>query len=193
MMSELSVGWCGLGGAIEPCATFTIYALLLTYMPTLIQLAAKGALVRFDPELGAHEFEERRIYMLTRVPRQIAERIDDAVSDRLIETSPKEQLDQLLVDFCAGVELMVDTQFKCLHPVGQGVWELKTADVRIFGWFDEKDCFVCSAADTTHRVKNFRLYHGYIEETAQLRLELIGPGGTFVEGNQSNDVVSNWY
>lgn len=162
-------------------------------MATLVELVDREELVRFDPELEPHQFEIRRVFMLPRVPEQIDERIADAVSDRQINTLPMEQLDQLLVDFSVGTALAVETQFKCLQPVGHGVWELKTADVRMFGWFDTKDCFVCAAADTAYRVKHFNLYQGYISEVARLRDALLAPDGQYVEGNEPDDVLSNWY
>ena len=52
-----------------------------------------------------------------------------------IEVSPQEQLGQLVDDFVAGEVLTVGWQFKALNHHGAGIWELKTADLRIFGWF----------------------------------------------------------
>lgn len=130
--------------------------------------------------------------MLPRVPGQIEGRIAGAVSDRQIQILPIEQLDQLLTDFCAGTDLLVETQFKCLYPLGCGVWELKTADVRLFGWFHEKNCFICAAADTAYQVKHHYLYNGYIEDTVRRRTDLMGEHGAYVKGTDPDDVLSNW-
>jgi hypothetical protein len=76
--------------------------------------------------------------------------------------------------------------------VQDGIWELKTADLRIFGWFNVLDHFVGAAADTTDRVKQHNLYYGYAGETARFRdgLDLDPP--KFIPGADPNAVVSNY-
>jgi hypothetical protein len=37
---------------------------------------------------------------------------------------------------------------KCLQPVEDGVWELRTHDLRFFGWFWRRGVFVTAEADT---------------------------------------------
>ncbi|WP_157009812.1 hypothetical protein [Sphingobium sp. YBL2] len=158
----------------------------------MVELEASGALVRFDADLGASVLEIRRIYLLERVPGQIEQRIEKTGSDRQIEIEPKEQLDGLLADFCEGEEVMAATQFKCLQPKENGIWELKTPDVRVFGWFYEKDCFIVSAVDAKWRILEHGLYNGYISEAVRLRAELFGENAKFVEGTEPDDVISNW-
>jgi hypothetical protein len=162
-------------------------------MSTLVELTEKGVLVRFDPDLGSGVFEQRRLYLLARVPGQIAERIEGTTSDRHLETMPYEQLDALLSEYCEGEELAFSTQFKCMRPLDRGIWTLKTPDVRIFGWFHEKDCFICSAVDAAWRVKEVPLYRGYIDEAVRFRDEIFGPGSGYVAGVEPDDVISNWY
>lgn len=161
-------------------------------MSTLVELVASGQLLRFDPELGPDTLEERQIYMLSRVPEQITSRIVGTTSDRHLEISPEEQLDALLADFCEGVELLFDEHFKCLTPHENGVWELKTPDIRIFGWFHQKDCFVVSAVDAKWRIVELNLYRPYINEAAWLRANLFGEQAPCVMGSDPDDVVSNW-
>ena len=161
-------------------------------MSTLLELEASGKIVRYDPELGPGVLEERRVYMLARVPGQIEDRLVGTTSDRHIETNPDEQLDALLADFCEGVELLADTQFKCLKPHENGVWELKTPDVRMFGWFHEKDCFIATAVDAKWRILEHKLYQPYIAEAARLRSDIFGDDVSFIQGTEPNDVLSNW-
>lgn len=64
------------------------------------------------------------------------------------ETTPLEQVDALFFDFISGVHFQEDRRF---HPISYNpdlfVWELKTLDVRIFGWFVKMDHFVCCFGD----------------------------------------------
>lgn len=130
--------------------------------------------------------------MLAHVPNQIKERISGTTSDRHIEIAPEEQLDGLLADFCEGVELMADTQFKCLIPLENGVWELKTPDVRMFGWFHQKDCFIASAVDAKWRILALNMYAPYIAEAARLRSQILGDDIGYIKGTEPGDVISNW-
>lgn len=192
---------CGsLGGSFGPGGgtdgrrrTFTKKQALLTYMSTLIDLVAKGELRQFDAELGPHILETRRLFLLPRAVDQIESRIKGSTSDRQIETKPEEQLDGLLADFCEGVEMMMTTQFRTVRPVECGTWELKAPDIRIFGWFHAKDCFIASAVDAAWHVKHYLLYSGYAREAEAERARLFGPDAPYVEGVDPDDVLSNWY
>lgn len=171
---------------------FTLCQVPLTYMSTLLEHLQTGALVRFDPELGLGVLEQRRIYMLARVPDQIAMRIVGTTSDRHLEIAPDEQLDGLLADFCEGIEIAAGTQFKCLVPQQNCIWELKTPDVRMFGWFYEKDCFIATAVDAKWRIREHKSYRGYIVEAAHFRSQLFGEDAGFIKGMEPDDVLSNW-
>lgn len=156
------------------------------------QLIAAGIIERHDPELEAHVLEKRTVYMFKKVNDQIKDRIQDAVSDRQLQTTPMEQLDAVLADFCDGTELYTSEQFKCLNPTSEGVWEIKTPDVRLFGWFHLKDVFIATAADTKHRILEHGLYKGYINEASALRAKFFGDEAQHVSGTEPDDVISNW-
>jgi hypothetical protein len=76
--------------------------------------------------------------------------------------------------------------------LGDGIWELKTADLRLFGWFLQKDCFIVSDIDDTGRIKQSNLYRGYCLQAVRRRdaLELNEP--KFIRGDNPDDVVSDW-
>lgn len=48
--------------------------------------------------------------------------------------TPAEQLITRLLQWITGKPMVYDRMFKGLIPASDGVWELKTADLRIFGW-----------------------------------------------------------
>ena len=156
------------------------------------QLIAAGVIERYDPDLEGHVLEARAIYLFKKVSAQIDDRIRDAASDRQLETAPIEQFDAILADFCDGTELYTSEQFKCLNPTSQGVWELKTPDVRIFGWFHVKDVFIATAVDTKHRILEHNLYKGYINEAFDLRVKYFGDASGYIRGTEPDDVISNW-
>ena len=110
-----------------------------------------------------------------------------------IEQPPVEQLDDLMEVFCSGSPLTYGWQFKCLTHVAEGVWELKTADVRLFGWFHKKDCFIAAVADTADRIKTHKLYEGYGRiEVINFRKALDLDDPKFIPGDNPHDVVSNF-
>ncbi|WP_223177799.1 hypothetical protein [Sphingobium sp. KCTC 72723] len=156
------------------------------------QLIASGVIERYDPELEAHVLEARTIYMFKKVRDQIADRVQHAASDRQLETSPMEQLDAVFTDFCDGTELYTSEQFKCLNPKSKGVWEIKTPDVRMFGWFYLKDVFIATSVDTKHRILEHNLYTGYINEASDLRIKFFGDEAEYISGTEPDNVISNW-
>jgi hypothetical protein len=57
--------------------------------------------------------------------------------------SPKEELDDLLFNFISSEgRLVYNRMFKDLMPARDEVWELKTYQLRIFGWMYRKDQFI---------------------------------------------------
>lgn len=107
------------------------------------------------------------------------------------EITPIEQLDEFMANFCAGEVLTFQRQFRPLVHIDKGVWELKTRDLRLFGWFHKRDCFVCSAIDDATKVKGPpRLYNGYRDQAGHDRDTLDLDEPKFVQGDDPNDVVS---
>lgn len=161
-------------------------------MATVIELERSGALYRIDPQLGPGRQEFRLIYVSPRVKLWIENDLSSLESTWKIETAPDAQLDALVEEFCAGDPLWVGWQFKVLHPRQHSVWELKTADLRLFGWFTAKDCFVAASADTKDRIETHGLYAGYIGETVQFRDGLNLDAPKFIPGEDPNAVVTDF-
>jgi hypothetical protein len=162
-------------------------------MATLLELVAMGDLVKLDPDLASSEFEDRKIYLLPQVCHWMEVTLPNLGSAWKIDISPEEQVDQFLTDFCAGVQVAVDYGIKLLRPIGHGVWELKTPDIRMFGWFAARDQFIISSCEATQRLKDIPgLYNGYINQAVFRRNQLDLNEPKFVGGDRINDVVSNW-
>lgn len=94
--------------------------------------------------------------------------------------------------YASGETLWFGRSFKPLVHIHDGVWELKTPDLRVFGWFYRKDCFIGHVANHTEIVKKYRLYHGHAGEVARFRDSLALDEPKYVPGDDPNAVVSDW-
>ena len=168
-------------------------------MATPIELEDRGELVKLNPDLDADELENRCIYVLPRVIAQI-EKLAEFEPVKAPTEPHLEQLYEFLAHFAGGGELDMPRQFHDLDHRVEGVWELKTADIRLVGWFHRRDCFICTAVRDASFVKGTRpgslssgpLYYGLCEEAvaARDRIDLDPP--IFIAGEHPENVVSNY-
>jgi len=159
-------------------------------MATLLDLGTQGVVVPFAPTLAPGRMPMRLLYLFPRAVTWMDTVLPDLTSRFGSEIVPIEQLDDFLGVYCSGDVLMYERQFKPLQHIDKGIWELKTVDLRLFGWFHKRDCFICSAADDATRVKGIPLYSGYRDQAVHDRdmLDLDEP--KFILGDDPNDVVS---
>jgi len=108
------------------------------------------------------------------------------------EVSCLEQVDALTNEFCVGETLSHGPQFHAIKPIADGVWTLKTGDIRIFGWFHIKDHFIGVVASDAYRIKLHDLYRGYVGEVVRFRDALNLDQPKFVPGDDPRAVVSNY-
>jgi hypothetical protein len=160
-------------------------------MATLSKLIADGLVLRWQVELSPRQQPERSLLLLPELPGRMAEALA-AGSTWNIEESPTQQLDALTVVFVTGQPLAFGRQFKPLIHHREGVWYFKTADVRLFGWFPHRDCFIAAALGGADLTKRYRLYRAFAEEVGWLRTNLPLDDPKFVAGDDPNAVVSNF-
>ena len=86
--------------------------------------------------------------------------------------SPKEQLYDLIHDFLVGEDMDVYEKSHCMEPDDVWVWELKTIDIRLFGWFYRRRVFIIANIDSAFKCKLNRLYAGYRDDTERRRCKL---------------------
>lgn len=161
-------------------------------MATLQELVDSDILHAIDPNLPAGSMPNRLMYASDRLKTWLENVLIGLGSTWQIELSPSEQAADLIELFCSGEELHVGHHFKCLQPTTDGVWELKTPDLRIFGWFAFHDTFIGHCADTADRIKLHALYNGYIGEVDRFRAALDLNPPKFIAGSDPNVVVSNY-
>lgn len=160
-------------------------------MSTLEELVEAEAISRIEVEIGLREQPMRLLYGTPGFVGWLREILAGAQpNNRLGEATPAEQIDQLFYHFLTGSPLIHMRQFRFIRAEKSAVWELKTADTRIFGWFLKKDCFVCVFGNWTDTVKDHDLYRGYRIAIRRLRRELGVDDNLCVQGVNPGDVLS---
>jgi hypothetical protein len=159
-------------------------------MSTIEQLIEANAISRIDVEMG----QEQPVRLLYGTP-EFLHWLNDILSgaqpkNRTGQATPAEQIDQLFYSFLNGSPLIHLRQFKFIRAEKNAVWELKTPDTRIFGWFLKKDCFVCVFGNWTDDVKDHDLYRGYRIAIRRLRRQLGVDDSLCVQGVDPGDVLS---
>ncbi|NLS00782.1 hypothetical protein HGP17_28470 [Rhizobium sp. P38BS-XIX] len=154
-------------------------------------LVASEAIVKVEIQLGRKESSKRLLFATPSFVNWLNERVSkDEPSSLGAVLSPVEQLDFLFYTFVSGKPLIHSKQFRAIRVERNAVWELKTVDLRIFGWFPMRDCFVAVFGDWADHVKDHDLYRGYRLEVRRLRRELGVGDALCVEGVNPDDVIS---
>jgi hypothetical protein len=91
------------------------------------------------------------------------------------QAAPPSQVEAKLRSYCDGIPL----RWQDLHiarPHEKGVWEFKTVDIRIFGWFPDKNYLILHTGEDAQRLHDDPiLYKPYIESAANYR-DTLPPG-----------------
>jgi hypothetical protein len=159
-------------------------------MATLLDLGAQGIVVPFVPSLAPGRMPMRLLHFYPRAVTWMESVLPALPSLFGSEITPLEQLDDFLGAYCGGEALMFRRQFRPLVHIAAGIWELKTVDLRLFGWFHRRDCFVCSAIDDATRVKSVPLYSGYRDQAVHDRQTLHLDEPKYVPGDDPSAVIS---
>ena len=160
-------------------------------MTTAQQLEAEGTLVRIEIELDPDEVPQRLIYALPRVIVWLDKVLPAIETDGYIPGAnhPSEQADSMFYDFISG-KTVFDMPPHNMEPANTGVWELRTHDLRFFGFFWRKGVFIATSADTKAQcAKITGLYSGHRDNCSYFQncLDLDPP--KFVPGSKPEDVL----
>jgi hypothetical protein len=102
---------------------------------------------------------------------------------------PNQQTYQLMKDFIRGADLFSDDWFpKPLMPRdnAHGIWELRTPDLRFFGWFVRRGVLIVASVETKVRLVQHKLYDGHREQAVVMRDNLDLDEPKFLNGEQSD-------
>src|SRR4051794_3189766 len=95
--------------------------------------------------LGRREFDDRKFYALPSFARFLQETLPGLEGGVLeARETPKQQMDSVLRKWNAGKPMARGRAFSNLRPTRHSVWEMKTADLRIFGWLYQPRVFVAA-------------------------------------------------
>jgi hypothetical protein len=84
------------------------------------------------------------------------------------------------------------TDIRMLRPHERGVWELKTVDVRIFGWVPMQNYLILHCGgDAEHLHEDLTRYKPYIDNTVAFRESLTQTFPPPVMSREISDVLSN--
>ncbi len=160
-------------------------------MPTPSDAVAEGLLHKIDGGLDAAEQEQRLLYAMPRAVQWMNDKLEGLDADGYHENaqSPMLQADDLFYTFVSGGVIEGDWPPHVMRPPREGVWELRTADLRFFGWFWRKGVFIISAVDQAARCKKFSLYAGYRNQCVKDRRGFGFDEPSFVEGESINEVI----
>ena len=163
----------------------------LTGTMTFDSLQAEGVIVKVEVILSGSELPKRLLFGTQNFIEWLEARLSQHEPSPVgADLSPVEQLDYLFYSFVSGKPLVHSRQFRAIRAERNAVWELKTVDFRIFGWFVKRDCFVAVFGDWADHVKDHDLYRGYRLEIRRLRRELGIGDDMCVEGVDPDDVIS---
>jgi hypothetical protein len=101
----------------------------------------------------------------------------------------KGQAEQICYDYVLGRPLAYSVDYRKLDPLTSHVWELKTPDVRIFGWFSLKRNFVAVCGSLKKGVPKYKKYEPFIRAVTDFRAALDLDEPKAITGVNHNDVI----
>jgi hypothetical protein len=112
-------------------------------MATLDKLIQSKTLIRVMVRLGRGQFHERKLYVYPECVEWMRSKVPHMVTGRIASAlTPQEQLVERLRQWMAGDPMAYGRMFHDMIPRSDGVWEMKTADLRIFGWMHRPREFI---------------------------------------------------
>src|SRR4051812_33740079 len=104
-------------------------------MATFDTLLDEKRLFRVTLPLPRGQFHDRKLYAYPECLDWMRHEIPTMRTGRLMSAfTPKEQLIERLRQWMSGDPMAYGRMFHDMEPRSDEVWEMKTADLRIFGW-----------------------------------------------------------
>ncbi|WP_426239925.1 hypothetical protein [Pararhizobium sp. DWP1-1-3] len=160
-------------------------------MATLDELVASGALIKIRVNLSLPDVERRALCVLPPVRNWILKVLPTLTSFEADDISPLLQARALFKMFISGEALSEGLMFRLMNPMESDIYELKSADLRFFGWFYRPAIFIAVAADTMERVHSVDgLSSGYRNAVSSARDEIDLDPPKYIEGASASHVFS---
>jgi hypothetical protein len=137
--------------------------------------------------LPRRQFHERKIYAYPGCVEWMRDQVPQMKTGRVAsDFSPREQLVERLRQWMAGDPMEYGRMFHDMDPSTDAVWELKTADLRIFGWMYRPRQFIAVRGGYTDDYKQPTKTKNYADERREVvkaRDALPLDGNKFVKGD----------
>jgi hypothetical protein len=142
---------------------------MLTYMATLEDLVAMGHLLPHRADLDNGELPDRAVYFDPAFDSGFGAKLPLLSRLHGRKLTPHEQAEQLLYDFVIGRPMAYSVDYRKLDPLSAHAWELKTPDVRLFGWFPRRANLVIVSGELKDNLPTFKAYSPFIQEVIAFR------------------------
>jgi hypothetical protein len=158
-------------------------------MATLEHLAAIEELIRHEPDLESDEFPERFVYFAPEFARWVADTLSGEACRQGRNRTPHEQTEQILYDFIIGRRLAYGSAYHPLDPLPAYLWELKTPDMRLFGWFPRRRHFIIVCGELKDNLRKRSWYTPYTDRVVAFRNTLDLDEPKSVAGVRQDEVL----
>jgi hypothetical protein len=156
-------------------------------MTTFDRLILDRMLIRVTRHLPRGQFHERKFYAYPECLEWMRNEVPQMVTGRIkSDFTPYEQLMERLRQWMAGDPMAYGPMFHDMEPATDEVWELKTADLRIFGWMYQPREFIAvrgGFADDYKEPTKTKNYADERREVIRARDALPLDGAKFVRGD----------
>lgn len=155
-------------------------------MATFAKLLSDKKLIPVILRLSRRQFPERKIYAYPECVEWMRNEVPQMKTGRVAsDFTPKEQLVERFRQWVAGDPMAYGRMFHDMEPSTDNVWEMKTADLRIFGWMYLPKQFIAvrgAYADDYKKPTKIRNYADDRRAVVKARNTLPLDGNKFVEG-----------
>ncbi|MBR1165213.1 hypothetical protein [Bradyrhizobium elkanii] len=159
-------------------------------MSTLNKLLEAGTLTSVTLGLLDDELPERGLFGTARLHSFLSNDLPSIPSQDAM-LSALQQVANLFGRFLTNRPLVLQSPIAPIRHLEDSVWELKTKDVRIFGWFAAKDSMVIDAGCDVKLLKSQKLnYSGFITQTSYIRKTLGFSPKDYITGKSPHDILT---
>lgn len=159
-------------------------------MSTIDMMVKSGALVLYRAHLPRRHLPQRAIFLLPEMVQWVRSELPRIEALDVHDLSPRLQVFMLFNAFVAGEPMRIGRMFHAMRPVSKGVYELKTPDIRIFGWFYRRDVYIAAQGCPMVDVKTEGTYAAFRDRVVDRRSRLPLDEPKYLQGASEDDVVS---
>jgi hypothetical protein len=138
-------------------------------MTTFDKILDEKKLIRVKLPLPRRQFHERRLYAFPACLEWMRIQVPKMVTGRIASPfTPREQLIERLRQWMAGDPMDYGRMFHDMDPRSDEVWEMKTHDLRIFGWIYQPREFIAVCGGYADDFKEPTKIKNYADERREV-------------------------